>query len=208
MLLGKRCAEPATSRKAVYNPAATLDKYGGDITDARRHWSRELRRAARADSEALFSIGSAIMQGLTDGTLDWNYAVANPGIPKRKTILERGRRMTLSTLAVSMLLRAEWTDDNDVVPVFVGEDGKLGTVLDMITDMRHWKDYRVHTPIVAATAMPEGADSQWYLDGDLLLRQVRPVEPTDYLMNEFLPGLGIVPDFSQHETIYPYVATR
>lgn len=209
MFLRNRCGAPKRQEKAASNPTSTLDKYETDINEARRYWKGEAVRAIRLGNKALFEMGEAIGDCLTDAAYEWNLLARSPNAMSHGLALEKTRRKALGALGVSELLRLSWPDGNSEVPLLVDEDGKFGTVLDMIEDsVQNWQDFRVHTPIAMPQAIPEGAGEQWYKEGELWIRQVRPAEPTDYLRGTLLPSIGIAPDFSRHETLFPYVAAR
>lgn len=126
--------------------------------------------------------------------------------------MENARRRVLSALGISMLLRAEWEGLPAAVPTAVGPQGEFGTILDIVVDERpnlaKRRESRVHTSIAVENALPADASEQWYKQGNLWVRQVRPAEPTDYLVNVFLPQMNVEPDFTQFETVYPYVAAK
>jgi hypothetical protein len=205
MLLRNRCAKPEQEQVALRNQSAMPNNYLPEIKDAARHWRAEVARAGETGSGALLSMSSMILRELTEPTRVWARA-------RDRLSMEVARRRVISALGVSMLLRASWDDEPVAVPDFTGPSGELGTLLDIVMDARpdppEPSDSRVHTTISVENALPSGANEQWYQHGDLWIRQVRPAEPTDFLVNEFLPNLGIEPDFSQFETIYPYVATK
>jgi len=205
MLLRNRCAKPAQDQLALRNQSAVPGNYLPDIGDARRYWRAEVARAGQTGSRALLSMSSTILKEITEPLGIW--ASADDSLS-----MEVARRRIVSALGVSKLLRASWANQPAVVPDFTGPSGELGTLLDIVVDARpdppEPSDSRVHTTIFIENALPSGANEQWYQHGDLWLRQVRPAEPTDFLVNEFLPNLGIEPDFSQLETIYPYVVAR
>jgi hypothetical protein len=208
MLLRNRCGELSRQDKAIFNPRATLKRYQPEINDARRYWQGEAEQARATGNGVLVAMGRTVVDRLTETSLAWNELARNPDAPGNRIGLEQARRLALSTLGISMLLRQEWADSPAVAPDIVGEDGQVGTILDMVVDTHAWKDFRVHTPIIAEGAIPEGANEQWYKEGGLWVRQVRPADPTGYLKNEFLPAMGVDSDFSRFETIFPYVATK
>ena len=212
MQLRDRSGEPPFEQRAVYNPSATLDKYRREINDAVKHWQSEQARANKTDSAALLSMSSTILGELNERRT-WTKAGQHVERPGNRLVMEVARRRVLSALSISMLLRAEWEESPAAVPTLVGSQGELGTVLDIVIDKspepQRGNESRVHTPAAVENALPDTANEQWYKHGDLWSCQVRPAEPTDYLVEEFLPRLGIVkPDFTHHETIYPYVAAR
>lgn len=212
MLLQNRCGEPSPEQRAVDNKSATLDKYRREIGDAIKHWQREEARARKTGSEALLSMSSTILTKLNEKHT-WTRTSRHLERPQNRLAMERARRRVLSALGISMLLRGEWESGPAVVPNLVGPNGELGTVNDIVEDQRPNPEKRiesrVHTPIAVESALPDDAGNQWYKEGGLWVNQVRPADPTDYLVDVFLPGLGIIePDFSGHETLYPYVATK
>jgi hypothetical protein len=211
MLLRHRSGEPSPDQLAVNNPQATLDKYRREISGAVKHWENEEARARKTGSAALRSMSTAILQELSERST-WTRAGRHMELPQNRLDMENARRRVLSALAVSMILRAEWEDLPAAVPNFVGPAGEHGVILDIVADMRlnpeKRNESRVHMPIAVDNALPAGESEQWYTQGDLWVRHVRPAEPTDYLVNTFLPRMGIEPDFTQFETVYPYVAAK
>jgi hypothetical protein len=211
MLLRHRSGEPSPDQLAVNNQQATLDKYRREIGDAVKHWQSEQARAAKTGSAALKSMSGTILGELSKRG-DWVRAGRHLEVPQNRIDMENARRRVLSALAVSMLLRAEGEGLPAAVPNFVGSQGELGTILDVVVDERvnpeKRSESRVHMPIVVDSALPAGASEQWYTQGDLWVRQVCPAEPTDYLVNTFLPRMKIEPDFTHFETVYPYVAAK
>ncbi len=203
-----RCGEPMPAAIAINDSFANPLNYADDLRDTVSFWTSETKRADAEEDHALLEISQTILRSIGVGAHDWRQAAANSWLPNRMSVLDRARRLTLGALGISMLLRSEWE-----YPVANGADSaggqaRIGLVLDMVVPERGWNDFRVHTPVSAEGTLFEGGE-QWYRDRVLLVRQVRPVEPTDYLVNEFLPGMGInEPDFSRYETIYPYVVTR
>lgn len=211
MLLRNRSGEPLPGEVAVYNQSITPYEYRRQIDDSVRYWNSETARAAKTGSGALHSMSATILNEFEVGRRTWRNANRHVRIPENREIAEIARRRVLSALGVSMLLRSEWDGQPAAVPDFVGPQGELGTVLDIVVDQRlnpdRSSESRVHVLAAAPNALPADAAEQWYKEGDLWVCQVRPAEPTDYLVGEFLPRIGIEnPDFTQHETLYPYVA--
>jgi hypothetical protein len=209
MKLRNRAAPPEDHDKAIYNPDSALNKYQAEITDAARFWGEQEARAGAIGSGALLSASQNIMGSLGMSIAAWNELAQDPFAEDREKGMEFSRRLALSTLGVSMLLRTYWEDKIEYVEQieFFEETGTRGTVLDMVaTDP--WQDFRAHTAIVAEGALPQGPAEQWFRDGDLWVRQARPAEPTKYLERVFLPQVGVQVDFSQYETLVPYLQAR
>lgn len=211
MLLQHRTGEPSPDQLAVNNPSATPDRYRREISDAVEHWKGERARARKVGSEALLSMASTILGELNEKST-WKKACRHLELSQNRLAAENARRRVISMLGISVLLRTEWEGLPAAVPSFVGPQGELGTLLDIVVDERpnpeERSESRVHTPIVVESALPDGPNRQWYRQGELWVRQVRPAEPTDYLVEVFLPRMNVEPDFTQLETVYPYVVAR
>jgi hypothetical protein len=210
--LGQRSREPARREKAILNPSAGLEKYETELLDAVDHWQRETERAERLGNAMLLNISQSILGGLTEPINTWNNPRIDPEVPGNGRVLEQARRLALSTLGVSMLLRNELANADgqttfEPEEAAVGPDGELGIIMDMVVD-RPWKDFRVHAPIVIENTLPPDATEQWFRLDDLWVRQARPAEPTSEMRNDVLPARGANPDWPRFQTIFPYVATR
>jgi hypothetical protein len=206
MMLQNPSREPADHEKAIHNPSATLNKYATEIIDASRYWESETKRAGKIGNGALLAISTAFCNYFVGSANTWNELGRTPHAPGAPEALETARRTGLSTLGVSMLMRSAWAN-MEVIPDFIDTDNEEGIILDMVVDTSSWKDFRVHN---ATTESPLTSDTreQWYKEGDLWLRRVQPGQPTEYLKNEFLPALGLAPDFAAMETLFPYVAAK
>jgi hypothetical protein len=209
MKLQNRSAAPDDSAKALLNPASTPGKYQAEITDTARFWGEQAARAGAMGSGALLSMSQSILGALSLSLTTWNKLVRDPSAPDRDDGMEFSRKMALSTVAVSTLLRHYWeyrVSEQEQIE-FIDEKCPHGTVLDMVAT-KPWEDFRVHTAITAESTPPEGPAEQWYREGDLWVRHARSAEPTRYLERVFLPQIGVQLNFSQYETLVPHMQAR
>lgn len=212
MLLRHRAGEPSPEQLAVNNPNSTPYTHRREIDDAIKYLDGEAWRARKTGSKALLSMTGQLLDGL-NARQDWRKASRKMYQPESRRDMEIARRKVMSALGVTMLLRMEGEGLPAMVPRDI-QDGELelATMLDLVSDERPHvavrEESRVHVPIVANSVLPEDGGDQWCREGNLWVRQVRPAEPTTFMTDVFLPGKGITPDFTHHETLYPFIAAK
>lgn len=207
MLARDRYGKPARREKAAHNPKAMLDMYHDELNDARRYWYDALKRAEAAKNDRARNVSRALLDFMTGPISVWNEELRSDA-PEWRDV-ELARRTALSTLGVSMLIRRSHPEAFDVDLQSARATDESTPFLDMVADdLQNWRDFRIHASIFAPEALPAGESEQWYRDDALWVRQVRPAVPTAHLTDEFLPKHGIQVDFSQYETIFPYVVTK
>jgi len=205
MQLRNRCGEPPLEARAISNPSVPVQAYEPELRQAQRWLGMELTRLG-PDGDR-FHVG--VLDQLRNTLTAVDKFARGPSSITRPRDAEWSRLHSIGLISLVTLLIQE-----PGIPLSIPETAQTGTgpILTTALDLgdakmpEDYQDVRLHVIAGDPAIMPANETDQWFREGHLWIRQVRPAQPTAFMQTALRPmGLD---NLSAHGTLIPYLQAK